>query len=288
MHRAIAYVKLVLIAIFDALIFENIRGFFYLAKLIKKSATDEEVNKLIDTFKLDYLEGGWEILIWINRTTCFLAVCAGWAFVGVDSPLYFRVTRLWPVVYLIFVAFDKISQRFKGAHEYWMILLIVWLGILTMNTSMKFEKYTFNEMWITFISLSQFWSIFMCLSWKKLIVVFWVTMTWLLVITTIKYDNVPIILYVSIFTLSIMFPCATMFYWVKFKETILLVKTNKDLIHTIRTILQIFPEGVIIRSLDPITKQTLITFANDVAKNIVVSFVEVIKKRKKLTIFIFR
>ena len=37
-----------------------------------------------------------------------------------------------------------------------------------------------------------------------------------------------------------------------------------DLI-TIRSILQVFPEGVIIRSVDPVTKQTVIKFANDVA-----------------------
>ena len=46
---------------------------------------------------------------------------------------------------------------------------------------------------------------------------------------------------------------------------IVLLQTKKDLIHTIRSILQVFPEGVIIRSVDPVTKQTVIKFANDVA-----------------------
>ena len=254
--------------IINNLIYENIRGFIYLGKLVKKSASDEEINRLIDTFKLDYLEGGWEILIWINRTTWLLANIAGWIFVSPDNPLYFRVTRVWPAVYLIFVTFDKISQRFKGAQEYWMILLTILLGILVMNNGLKTEKYIFNEMWITFISFSQFWSIFMSLSWRKLIYVFWIIMTLFLLFTYFKYDNVPIILYVSIWTLSVMFPVATMFYWVKLKETILLVKTNKELTHTIRTILQVFPEGVVIRSLDSISKNTITKFANDVAKNV--------------------
>ena len=45
-----------------------------------------------------------------------------------------------------------------------------------------------------------------------------------------------------------------------------LIKENKDLIHTIKTILQVFPEGVIIRSLDQKSKQTLMKFANEIAK----------------------
>ena len=261
-------IKQIALVIINNLFYENIRGFVYLSKLIKQSATDEEVYKLVDTFKLDYLEGGWEILICVNRAACLFANIAGWIFVSRDSPMYFRVTRVWPVIYLMYVAFDKISQRFKGAYEYWMILMIFWLGMISINTSLSFEKYTFNEMWIISISLCQFCSIFMCLSWKKLIVVFWVIMLLLLILTTMKYDHVTIHLYVSILTICLMFPVTTMFYWIKFKQTILLVKTNKELTHTIRTILQVFPEGVIIRSLDDVSKNTITKFANDVSKNI--------------------
>ena len=46
---------------------------------------------------------------------------------------------------------------------------------------------------------------------------------------------------------------------------IILLQTKKDLIHTIRNILQVFPEGVIIRSIDPVSKKTVVKFANDVA-----------------------
>ena len=46
-----------------------------------------------------------------------------------------------------------------------------------------------------------------------------------------------------------------------------MLKENKDLIKTIKTILQIFPEGVIIRSLDPESLKILTKFANDVAVN---------------------
>lgn len=49
-------------------------------------------------------------------------------------------------------------------------------------------------------------------------------------------------------------------------EILRLIQQNKDLIQTIRRILQVFPEGVLIRSLDPTTKQIILKFANDCAK----------------------
>ena len=47
-----------------------------------------------------------------------------------------------------------------------------------------------------------------------------------------------------------------------FNETWYLLKEKRDLIHTIKTILQIFPEGVLIRSLDPISLRVITKFAN--------------------------
>ena len=61
-----------------------------------------------------------------------------------------------------------------------------------------------------------------------------------------------------------------MYFSLKIKEFIILLKTNKDLIHTIQTILQVFPDGVIIRSLDETSKQTILKFANNIAKKVLI------------------
>ena len=74
--------------------------------------------------------------------------------------------------------------------------------------------------------------------------------------------------------LSGLFMCfILLFEWyvsIKLKEIIILLKTNKDLIHTIQTILQVFPDGVIIRSLDETSKQTILKFANNIAKKVLI------------------
>ena len=54
-----------------------------------------------------------------------------------------------------------------------------------------------------------------------------------------------------------------MFISQKLKEMLILLKSNRDLVHTIQTILKIFPEGVIIRSIDPISQKIITQYAND-------------------------
>ena len=90
----------------------------------------------------------------------------------------------------------------------------------------------------------------------------------LLYLVSRKYENVSLALYISVIMVVTMFTLTTMFYWIKIKETILLIKANKDLIQTIRMILQVFPEAVFIRSLDDVSKQVITKYSNDAAKNV--------------------
>ena len=55
------------------------------------------------------------------------------------------------------------------------------------------------------------------------------------------------------------------------KEMIVVLKHNKDLIHTIQTVLQVFPEGVVIRSLDETSRQTITKFANNIAAKVLIA-----------------
>ena len=81
-----------------------------------------------------------------------------------------------------------------------------------------------------------------------------------------KFDNVPIILYIALFFTMILFPITCITVAEKIKEAVHALKTNLSLIHTIKAILEVFPEGVLIRSLDSLTKQTVLKFANETIK----------------------
>ena len=68
------------------ILYENVRGFVYLFRLTKNSVNDEEVNSLFDAFKLEFLDGGWEIVICLNRTWWFWAILWGFFFIRWQSP----------------------------------------------------------------------------------------------------------------------------------------------------------------------------------------------------------
>ena len=104
------------------------------------------------------------------------------------------------------------------------------------------------------------------MSWKKIVITFWGVSLFFIIAITETYQEVPLKLYLSFLFIWILFPMWWFFIAEKVKQIFVYMKANKDLIHTIRTILLLFPEGVIIRSIDPVTKETILKFANDAAK----------------------
>ena len=99
-------------------------------------------------------------------------------------------------------------------------------------------------------------------------------MTYSLIRVTYQYTNVEFILYPSVISGTMYFSFTSLMIAKHIKEMLYLIKENKQLIHTIKTILQTFPEGVIIRSLDEVTKKTITKFANDVFQNTITKILD--------------
>ena len=137
-------------------------------------------------------------------------------------------------------------------------------GFGVIHGNFKGSKYYFYEFWISYCYLSQFVSIYMCLSWKKILITHWLIVIYFLVSISQYYSDVPLILHIAfcfgswIFTLTILLNAK------QIKEILLLIKENSHLVHTIQTILRAFPEGVIIRSLDQTCQKVISKFVNDV------------------------
>ena len=125
--------------------------------------------------------------------------------------------------------------------------------------------YLLNEHWISYILYLKYIGSFFFLKWTRIVLVLYFIMIWYILMINYYYSNISLKLYAVFSFVGILFPITLYFGSQNIKEIIILLKTKKDLIHTIRSILQVFPEGVIIRSIDPVTKQTIIKFANDVA-----------------------
>ena len=139
------------------------------------------------------------------------------------------------------------------------------IGFIVIRGNLKKDSYYFNEFWVLFIIYMQFVAFFLFLRWKRVLISFYIISIVYFVLLNLFYNDVPFLLYVVFIVIFLLLPITIFLFSQKIIEMFILMKTNKELIHTIRRILQIFPEGVVIRSFDPITKQTVIKFANDVA-----------------------
>ena len=85
----------------------------------------------------------------------------------------------------------------------------------------------------------------------------------------IMYENLPVFFYVAILISLTLFTVSAIIISKQIKDILLIIKENKELIKTIQTILQVFPEGVMIRSFDQKTKETILKFANDIARKLI-------------------
>ena len=109
------------------------------------------------------------------------------------------------------------------------------------------------------------------MSWRKYTVILFVFVLAYLIVINILYDESSFLLYVALLFAVVLYPAFCMFISLKMKEMIVVLKHNKDLIHTIQTVLQVFPEGVVIRSLDETSRQTIIKFANNIAAKVLIA-----------------
>ena len=229
---------------------------------------------MIDQFKVDYLQGGWEILLSIKRTFLLFGIIVGIIMSIFTGELNYRSVIIWPILFWIIVYIDDLFHRIPQIRETWFIVLEVILGSIIVFKNISFEKYFLYESWVIYAIFCQYWSIFMWLNWLKSVFAFWgVTFIYIILMTQL-YSDVTSTFYFSFAFASIMFPLSWFFISEKVKELFIFMKTNEDLIHTVRTILQLFPEGVIIRSIDPVTRQTISRFANDVAWKIILNEAE--------------
>mmetsp|Transcript_2728 Transcript_2728/g.2283 ORF Transcript_2728/g.2283 Transcript_2728/m.2283 type:complete len:210 (+) Transcript_2728:139-768(+) len=92
-------------------------------------------------------------------------------------------------------------------------------------------------------------------------------MTLMVIAVKIRYTDLPPTFYVMALVSSIFITIGSMLHSRKIKDMLLLLKENKDLTNTIRKILEIFPEGVIIQEIDGETLRTLTKYANGNARD---------------------
>ena len=201
----------------------------------------------MEDFQDIYLQNGWEIIssiskIWFSITSVIIVL-----FFNPDHPFYVRGVWILPMGVVMFFIMDKIYNWNKKHAEKLHLATVFMIGFIVVRGNLKFESYYFNEFWITFILYSEFIAFFMFLKWKRVIFSLYIISIVYLILLNWYYD-VPFILYVALAVVWILLPITSFLVSQKVIEIFILTKQNSDLIYTIRNILQILSEAVIIRS----------------------------------------
>ena len=261
------YISQVCYSIIDILLIDSFRGFIYILQIMKpKFKEDKEMKEMVNKFNSEYVEKGWALLLtWIRSLMIIFMIIT--IAVGNTEYHYRMISAEWPIYFLIIAILDKLFQAFKWLRNVIFSVLILLLGGIMIYRNSWRITYSLYENWLVYVSFLQFTWVLMCLNFKYAIIPYYSIVIWYIWIVKSKFDNIPIVLYTALIFTMVLFPITWIIVSDKIKETIYVMKSNQNLIHTIKSILEIFPEGVLIRSFDPISKQTVIKFANENIKS---------------------
>ena len=229
----------------------------------------KEQNKFIEQFETEYLQVGIEIMTCVARTMVLLTIIMALIFLSPSNPFYWRAITIWPLNFIVLWLIEKYLSKSKKLSKMFIIIATLISGIFIAQANLRNDTYSFYEIWLAYILYTQYFGILMFADWIKVVIWFYAIVISFLIFVSKKYDNVPVHLYISFMFVLIYYPLICLFISQKYKEMIMLLKTNKDLIHTIQTILKVLPEGVLIRSFDPVSQKIITEFANDYAQKFV-------------------
>jgi hypothetical protein len=158
---------------------------------------DEDIQDLIDDAKKKYIDKGWRVLVAVFNIILGVNLLIIHLFSDHYEVKYrARFILIFFVSFLYAAKIICINYEFLG--KYMFCLFIIILGIFVSSGSLKKDNYSFYEMWLTYLSSVYLFNSFMCLQFKYLAIPHLISMVYILVRTTIKYEDVPPPFYATI------------------------------------------------------------------------------------------
>ena len=204
-----------------------------------------------------------------SRVIILLTILAAVIFLNPDHPFYLRAFTTWPTLFVMFWLADKYYDCNKNITKLLLISTSFLIGTSIIHANLRSPIFSFYELWWWYILDFQFIGILLFLDWVKAVISLYIISLVYFILWNWYYESIPFTLYITFLNIWVFYPIVWLFISQKFKEMIYLLKTKKDLINTIQTILKVLPEGVIIRVMDPLTKEIITKYANDYAQKFV-------------------
>ena len=107
---------------------------------------------------------------------------------------------------------------------------------------------------------------------SNMILMFWFIQIYNFVLLHITYNDISMYFYMGYTFITLLLPLVSMIVARILLGFLLVIHNNSELIKTIKKILEVFPEGIIIQSLDKCSQEPVVQFANEAATNDVISY----------------
>ena len=72
---------------------------------------------MVDQFRDENMEGGWDIILSMKRSTLIMMIVIGNFIVSKDDPMYFRVSIVWSLTLILVIATDNFFHQFQKMRE---------------------------------------------------------------------------------------------------------------------------------------------------------------------------
>ena len=188
-----------------------------------------------------------------------------------DDPFIYRSSLVCPSILVVLVVLSESIKRSHFVQENCFFFSLIAYGFVCISGNSKKDSYYIFEFWFVYYCFACTSWIFMCLNWKKIVLAHIIVIFTYAIRMKVMFNGIPGQFWVSITMSSAVYTVSAILISKQIKDMLLIIQENKELIKTIRTILEVFPEGVLIRSWDPNTKKIILKFANDIAKKFIIS-----------------
>ena len=234
--------------------------FYSFWKDLDDLSRNKELQKLKEHYQTHYLSICWRGYAQLAIISILLQILFILLFQNQQSD---RSLIIFPLMALfVGMIADHIISKNTKRIEFIFLFFTILNGIMVTHEGLQYKEYRFHETWLLFYSMYLIISIATCFRWKKMIIVFTVVQIYNIIQIHINYSDVSSYFYMGYMVATLLIPLVWMIVARILLGFIQLQHNNQQLINTIKKILQVFPEGIIIQSLDENTKELIVKFVN--------------------------
>lgn len=228
---------------------------------------NSEYNKLVEKYLMYYLKNFWKAFTSFSIFAMVLCEIAYLWNPNYDNPHYKFSVVLIPCLIVCFCTIDVIISKYKGLLKYVFIFYILGVGISISHENALAETYKYYEIWVWVNAWIFMISIVQALEHKKVIAAFLFVQIYYFWLMHYVYGVLNPQFYMGFVIYVILFPMIPVGVSKLVRDLLKLLQENKELAETIQIILQRFPEAVLITSLNNFGGESILHFANNLAKN---------------------